>query len=126
MEPINHGKKWTEEEDQKLREEIGTAAAKLAVKHGRSEGSIKSRISKLLLDPLPHLVMEEEFKPKKFWMVIKLAGVGSERASVRHLTELDARNEAVRLARLSGECFIILEAVSYCITRPADVDWKKI
>lgn len=47
--PPNAGKPWTEEEDRLLSEEFdgGTPLKDLALKHGRTEGSIAARLVKL-------------------------------------------------------------------------------
>ena len=48
---------------------------------------------------------------KKFWMVIKKEGYGSEKTGKRHYSRDEADREAERLCQDTGEDFIVLEAI---------------
>ena len=59
---------------------------------------------------------------KKFWMVY---GGYQSNPTKKHETELEARNEAERLARKQpGQQFYILEVIAICQTK--DLEWIEL
>lgn len=62
----------------------------------------------------------------KFYMIF-VEGKGTP--SVHHLTRLEAKNEAERLARLHdniGRRVYVLEAVDYCVAEDIPVRWVEL
>lgn len=61
---------------------------------------------------------------KKFWMVIKESGKGSDNTFKRHESYKDAKEEAERLCRYGHTAFIILEAMEICNSEEIPVNWS--